>query len=51
MDLCSKSPCKNKGTCVQIGAQTQCVCPSGWTGAYCDVPNVSCQVAASQRGK
>lgn len=51
MDLCSKSPCKNKGTCVQSGAQTRCVCPSGWAGAYCDVPNVSCQVAALQRGK
>lgn len=51
VDLCSKSPCKNKGTCVQTLAQTRCVCPPGWTGAYCDVPSVSCQVAASQRGK
>lgn len=51
VDLCGKSPCKNRGTCVQTLAQTRCVCPPGWTGAYCDVPNVSCQVAASQRGK
>uniref|UniRef100_A0A8C9MSN9 Notch receptor 2 n=1 Tax=Serinus canaria TaxID=9135 RepID=A0A8C9MSN9_SERCA len=50
VDLCSKSPCKNKGTCVQTLAQTRCLCPPSWTGAYCDVPNVSCQVAASQRG-
>uniref|UniRef100_A0A8C0GY29 Neurogenic locus notch homolog protein 2 n=1 Tax=Chelonoidis abingdonii TaxID=106734 RepID=A0A8C0GY29_CHEAB len=50
MDLCSKSPCKNKGTCVQRRTQSQCICPPGWTGTYCDVPNVSCQVAASQRG-
>uniref|UniRef100_A0A7M4E463 Neurogenic locus notch homolog protein 2 n=1 Tax=Crocodylus porosus TaxID=8502 RepID=A0A7M4E463_CROPO len=50
VDLCSKFPCKNKSTCVQQNTHFHCNCPPGWSGAYCDVPNVSCQVAASQRG-
>lgn len=51
VNLCSRSPCKNKGTCIQEKAESWCLCPSGWTGAYCDVPNVSCEVAASRRGE
>lgn len=51
VNLCSRSPCKNKGTCIQEKAQSRCLCPSGWAGAYCDVPNVSCEVAASHRGE
>ncbi|TMS04032.1 Neurogenic locus notch-like protein protein 1 [Larimichthys crocea] len=27
-----------------------CECETGWTGLYCDVPSVSCEVAAKQRG-
>lgn len=51
VNLCSRSPCKNKGTCVQEKAESRCLCPSGWAGAYCDVPNVSCEVAAFHRGE
>lgn len=51
VNLCSRSPCKNKGTCIQEKAESRCLCPSGWAGAYCDVPNVSCEVAALHRGE
>ena len=51
VNLCSRSPCKNKGTCIQDKAESRCLCPSGWAGAYCDVPSVSCEVAASHRGE
>lgn len=51
VNLCSRSPCKNKGTCIQDKAESRCLCPSGWAGAYCDVPSVSCEVAASRRGE
>lgn len=51
MNLCSRSPCKNKGTCVQEKARPHCLCPPGWDGAYCDVLNVSCKAAALQKGE
>lgn len=48
---CESSPCKNGGTCWQRGTTYSCECETGWTGLYCDVPSVSCEVAAKQRGK
>ena len=48
---CDSSPCKNGGTCWQRGTTYSCECETGWTGLYCDVPSVSCEVAAKQRGK
>jgi len=48
---CDSSPCKNRGTCWQRGTTYSCECEIGWTGLYCDVPSVSCEVAAKQRGK
>lgn len=47
---CDSSPCKNGGTCWQTGTTYSCECQTGWTGLYCDVPSVSCEVAAKQRG-
>lgn len=47
---CDSSPCKNGGKCWQTNAQYRCECHSGWTGLYCDVPSVSCEVAAWQQG-
>ncbi len=47
---CDSSPCKNGGSCWQQGASFTCQCASGWTGIYCDVPSVSCEVAAKQQG-
>lgn len=47
---CDSSPCKNGGRCWQTNAQYRCECHSGWTGLYCDVPSVSCEVAAWQQG-
>nr|XP_014344997.1 PREDICTED: kinesin heavy chain-like [Latimeria chalumnae] len=46
---CDSSPCKNGGTCWQTGISYRCECKSGWTGLYCDVPSVSCEVAAKQQ--
>lgn len=47
---CDSSPCKNGGSCWQQGSSFTCQCASGWTGIYCDVPSVSCEVAAQQQG-
>ncbi|EPY81630.1 notch1 preproprotein-like protein [Camelus ferus] len=47
---CDSSPCKNGGKCWQTNTLYRCECHSGWTGLYCDVPNVSCEVAAWQQG-
>lgn len=51
MNWCKPSPCKNGGTCRQSGTTYSCQCQTGWTGLYCDVPSVSCEVAAKQQGK
>lgn len=48
---CDSSPCKNGGKCWQTNNLYRCECNSGWTGLYCDVPSVSCEVAAKQQGK
>lgn len=50
MRWCDSSPCKNGGSCWQQGASYTCQCQSGWTGLYCDIPSVSCEVAAKQQG-
>uniref|UniRef100_A0A4W4H7B4 Neurogenic locus notch homolog protein 1 n=1 Tax=Electrophorus electricus TaxID=8005 RepID=A0A4W4H7B4_ELEEL len=50
VNWCTPSPCKNGGTCRQSGTTYSCQCRTGWTGLYCDVPSVSCEVAAKQRG-
>lgn len=47
---CDSSPCKNGGKCWQTNTLYRCECHSGWTGLYCDVPNVSCEVAAQRQG-
>lgn len=47
---CDSTPCKNGGSCWQQGSSFTCQCASGWTGIYCDVPSVSCEVAAQQQG-
>lgn len=51
VNWCKPSPCKNGGTCRQSGITYTCQCQTGWTGLYCDVPSVSCEVAAKQRGR
>ena len=48
---CDSSPCKNGGKCWQTNNLYRCECNSGWTGLYCDVPSVSCEVAAKQQGQ
>ncbi|MGH0171844.1 UNVERIFIED_CONTAM: hypothetical protein FKN15_061781 [Acipenser sinensis] len=50
VDWCSRSPCKNGGRCRQKDSVYTCECPTGWTGRYCDIPSLSCEAAASQRG-
>ena len=43
---CASSPCMNSGTCTEgtcssaaCMVQYSCTCPSGWTGAHCEVRN------------
>uniref|UniRef100_A0A8C2EQH2 Notch receptor 3 n=1 Tax=Cyprinus carpio TaxID=7962 RepID=A0A8C2EQH2_CYPCA len=51
LDWCRPSnPCKNGGRCRQKDASFTCDCLGGWSGRYCDIPGVSCEVAARQRG-
>nr|XP_032815029.1 neurogenic locus notch homolog protein 1-like isoform X2 [Petromyzon marinus] len=50
VDWCSSSPCKNSGSCVQSRTSYRCDCHSGWTGLYCDIPNMSCDTAARNKG-
>lgn len=50
VNWCKPSPCKNGGFCRQSGTKYSCQCQTGWTGLYCDVPSVSCEVAAKQQG-
>lgn len=33
--VCSSSPCKNGGSCVQVGSSYQCYCPSNCQGYDC----------------
>lgn len=47
---CDSSPCKNGGSCWQQGPSYTCQCQTGWTGLYCDIPSVSCEVAAKRQG-
>lgn len=50
MRWCDSSPCKNGGSCWQQGPSYTCQCQTGWTGLYCDIPSVSCEVAAKRQG-
>lgn len=52
VDWCRRSnPCLNGGRCRQKDATFTCECMGGWSGRYCDIPGVSCEVAAAQRGE
>lgn len=51
LDLCRGAPCQHGGQCRQTGATVTCLCPPPWTGSACDVPNVTCAVAAARRGQ
>uniref|UniRef100_A0A8C2AFT3 Notch receptor 2 n=1 Tax=Cyprinus carpio TaxID=7962 RepID=A0A8C2AFT3_CYPCA len=51
VNLCSKIECKNGGTCIQKEMDWRCSCQHGWTGLYCDIPNMSCQAVAKNKGE
>ncbi|XP_069073646.1 fibulin-7-like isoform X1 [Pleurodeles waltl] len=34
-DECASNPCANGGTCVNDNQRFACLCPSGWSGIYC----------------
>ena len=36
---CENLPCQNGGTCTPTWDSYYCVCPSGWSGQTCTVPN------------
>lgn len=50
MDLCSEDPCKNGAACEQHSNSFKCLCDGDWTGKLCDIPYVSCAVAAKNKG-
>ncbi|KTF92353.1 hypothetical protein cypCar_00008339 [Cyprinus carpio] len=50
VNLCSKIECKNGGTCIQKEMDWRCSCQHGSTGLYCDIPNMSCQAVAKNKG-
>lgn len=51
VDWCRRSnPCQNGGRCRPKDGSFTCDCVGSWSGRYCDVPGVSCEVAAFQRG-
>lgn len=51
VDWCRRSSlCQNGGRCRQKDASFICDCSNGWSGRYCDIPRVSCETAARQRG-
>ncbi|XP_069511194.1 fibulin-7-like isoform X2 [Ambystoma mexicanum] len=35
IDECACNPCANGGTCVNDNQRYACLCPSGWSGVYC----------------
>ena len=37
MNACASAPCYNSGTCSNVGNSYQCRCPSGWSGARCEL--------------
>lgn len=51
VNLCSQPLCQNGGSCSQSETTWLCHCPVGWTGMYCDVPNMSCQDYAARNGE
>ncbi|XP_053377701.1 neurocan core protein-like [Mercenaria mercenaria] len=36
LDMCSTSPCKNNGTCVEVGDNYTCSCSDGFKGRNCE---------------
>lgn len=51
VDWCRRSnPCQNGGRCRAKDGSFTCDCVGSWSGRYCDIPGVSCEVAALQRG-
>lgn len=51
VDWCRRSnPCQNGGRCRPKDGSFTCDCVGSWSGRYCDIPGVSCEMAALQRG-
>ena len=40
---CVDHPCKNGGSCSQVGDTFKCDCITGWTGATCETGEAFCQ--------
>lgn len=51
VNVCSQIKCQNGGTCIQKEMDWRCSCQHGWTGLYCDIPNMSCQAVAISKGE
>ena len=37
IQLCSTNVCANSGVCYVVSGALRCVCPSGFTGTYCEI--------------
>ncbi|XP_051779278.1 brevican core protein [Erpetoichthys calabaricus] len=43
-DACLENPCKNGGTCVEVGASTKCLCLPSYGGDLCETDLEKCEV-------
>ena len=52
IDECSSNPCKNGGTCTDLGDHYNCTCIAGYTGYNCETDIDECSTDPCQnRGR
>uniref|UniRef100_A0A8D8U6L7 Cubilin n=3 Tax=Cacopsylla melanoneura TaxID=428564 RepID=A0A8D8U6L7_9HEMI len=44
---CASNPCRNGGTCIDLFAKYQCICPENWEGVSCEIDVNECVKIAS----
>lgn len=49
-DPCQENPCKNGGSCVEIGGKVICECTHGFEGENCEKYNNFCDTTPCEMG-